>query len=170
MSASSFVDFVDDAPDPIIDCDAWCHTENVEWPATSPYTYVWTIKKYGARKDSICSLESSEFEVPIQKSASLLTKEWRVHLKFLHDSLSIKLNYGGEIDLKAKYKFSILNSNKKRQNFIYSNGIESLGYTGEGSGYKKFIDKSNLSGDLLPDDCLHIVCDITVFAAELCLE
>jgi len=163
---------VDETPDPFIDCDAWCHTENVEWPLPSSYTYVWTIKKFGARKDKTTgSIESSEFDVPIPNNASLVANEWTLHLKFGNDSLFIKLNYNGGIcDLKAKYKLSIVNSKKSRQNFIYSNGIESMSYTLESSGYKKFIDKSNLIGDLLPDDCLHIACDIIVFSAELCLE
>jgi len=168
MSAAT--DYLDKTSDPFIECDAWCQTENVEWSASTPYTFVWTIKRFSARDNNIGdSIESSSFIVPVPSCASLTT-EWKLFLTYEKDFLSVALSYHSDLEVKAKYKFSILNSNKSRQNFLLSKGAETFDQYTNTEGEGKRFAKRNLHGDMLPDGCLHIVCDLALLAADITLS
>jgi len=157
-----------DNPEPIIHCDAWCQTEHVDWPST-PYTFVWTIKKFSTRKSWGCgnSLVSSSFDIPIQNSRRLETS-WRLQMDRDGDFLSLHVNNYSGFEVKARYKCSILDAKKKRKNVMQSNGEELFDSSYSSiSGMKKFVHINGLKGDLLPNDCLHIVCDLSVTGAHL---
>jgi len=156
-----------DNPEQIIDCNGWCQTEFLEWQST-PYTFVWTIKNFSSRSAwGSDALDSNIFYVQVPNSKELTTK-WFLRLESDNSnfwSLHIH-NYTGT-EVKAAYKFSILDSKKVRQNIMHSNGVAlfSSSYSSK-SGFKTFVHRS-LTGDFLPKDCLHIVCDLTVIGAQI---
>jgi len=169
---------LDQTPDPFIDCDAWCRTEKIKWSESTatPYTFVWTINDFRATYDKPeTSIESTTFDVPVPNSGNI-TVRWKLLLKIDGNSLNVELEYCGDFEenfnellegiseMKAKYKFSILDSNRARQHIVHSSEAEEFDYSGSVGGIKKLIEKANLNGELLPNDCLHIVCDITMFA------
>jgi len=172
MSNGTTTNYLVEATSPFIDCDAWCQTEKIEWADSTPYTFVWSIKNFSAREDNPGdSIESASFFVPFPHSSSLYT-EWKLYLKFNIDSLSVMLAYRGEeFMVNAKYKISLLNSNKTRQNIVHSSGVEyfDMDMNCE-TDYKHIIDNRTPSGDLLPNNCLYIVCDLTMFGAETTVE
>jgi len=162
-TASNYLDH----PEQIIDCDGWCQTEFLEWQST-PYTFVWTIKNFSSRSAWGCTaIDSSTFYIPVPNS-SVLTTKWFLRLELENNFWSLHIhNYTG-VEVKAVYKFSILDSNKERQNITHSNGAALFSSTySSKSGFSRFVDRNILKGDMLPNDCLHIVCDLTVIGAKI---
>jgi len=159
-----------DNPVPFIDCDAWCTTKCVEWPSV-PFSFVWTIENikylnFGGPEPSD-SLFSTQFDIPIPNSAKLCTS-WRLKLNLQgwNDGVfySLHLDNCSGFDVKASYKFSILDVNKERQNVFDSKGVQSFKPSSDAStsGTRTFVENGALTGDLLPNDCLHILCELTV--------
>jgi len=155
-----------------MNCDSLCETEYVEWSST-PYTFVWIIRNFSYRKAwgyGNSPLVSTSFDIPIPNNTKFTTS-WRLQLDRDGDFLSLHVNNCNEFEVKAEYKFSILDSNQERQNVIHSEGeavFESS--SSSTSGTRKFVDIQTLRGNLLPFDSLHIACDLTVKGAQLTTE
>jgi len=174
---SAVANYLDlDNSNPFIACDAWCQTEHVDVECPSPYTFVWTIKKFSSRKAWGCgdSIVSTVFDIPVPNSENLITK-WSLKLESDSDSdfLVLQIKNCSEVEVKAMYECSILDENKQQRNVSLSNQAilfgSSNGFSLFGSSprsLKRFVDRKKLTGEMLPNDCLHIVCELTVIGFQ----
>lgn len=157
------------ATPPIIDllapmAENWCYTQ----VKVVKFSYIWTINNF-----SFCREEMGEVIKSSTFSAGVNDKlKWclRVNPKGLDDeskdylSLYLLLVACNKTEVRAKFKFSILNSNREETKAMESQRSYRF-VQGKDWGFKKFIRRDFLmdeSNGLLPEDKLTIFCEVSV--------
>ncbi|XP_064396844.1 speckle-type POZ protein-like A isoform X2 [Halichondria panicea] len=149
--------------------ESWCHTHL----KVHKFSYLWTIDNFSFCKEEIGEvLKSSTFSTGPDDSL-----KWclRVNPRGLDDesrdyiSLYLVLVSGTKAEVRAKFKFSILNKHKEERKAMESQRAYRF-VQGKDWGFKKFIRRDFLFEDgngLLPDDRLTIYCEVSVVADAL---
>ena len=153
---------------PLIDCDSWCRTRG---GPEAKHKFVWTIERFSQRPEKNTeSLDSDIFT--IQGPCNMKT-QWRIRLfpkcesQEVSDYVSVYLRNETEVEVKVRFELSILRSNRSKQCIVktaINDFTDFSAFTGWGAA--KAIKLSNLqrqSSELLPNDSLTIVCDVTIF-------
>jgi len=158
---------------PPIDSESWCRTRTSE---DVKHVFVWTIERFSERPEQNKHfLWSSKFS--IRDSEDQLT-HWKLKLyprgdtNEVTDFLSVYLSNQTEFPVKARYEFTILDSEKRKQNKVKSQYTEFRAKP-DSWGFRKFLHMDTLKnrGTLwLPDDTLTIVCDISIVGQERVLS
>ncbi len=149
--------------------DQWC----VTYAKTDELSFRWTITNFDVTTDEAGAkpLESPQFTCRIPNI------EW--YLRLRHGSVSSSENLslsivqlttaysrGGHnqgIPLRGKVEFSLLNKNGQKE-YSKESQMQELGAKKE-VGFSDFIDKKTLlerKADLLYDNCLKVLCELTV--------
>lgn len=84
--------------------------------------------------------------------------------------LSVYLSNQTDAEVKARYEFTILDGTKNKQNRVKSNFTQFKAKP-DSWGFRKFVDTTSLKSrntpaQWLPNDCLTIVCDVSIIGAE----
>jgi len=158
---------------PPIDSESWCRTRTSE---DVKHTFVWSIERFSERPEQNKSfLWSSKFS--IRDSEDQLT-HWKLKLyprgdtNEVTDFLSVYLSNQTDFPVKARYEFTILDSEKRRQNKVKSQYTEFRAKP-DSWGFRKFLHMDTLknrSTSWTPDDTLTIVCDISIVGQERVLS
>jgi speckle-type POZ protein len=142
----------------------WCYTQ----VKVVKFSYIWTISNF-----SFCREEMGEVLKSSSFSAGANDKlKWclRVNPKGLDEeskdylSLYLLLVSCNKSEVRAKFKFSILNSKREETKAMESQRAYRF-VQGKDWGFKKFIRRDFLMDDsngLLPDDRLTIFCEVSV--------
>lgn len=156
-------------PPPPIDmlspmAENWCYTQ----VKVVKFSYMWTISSF-----SFCREEMGEVLKSSTFSAGVNDKlKWclRVNPKGLDEeskdylSLYLLLVSCNKSEVRAKFKFSILNTKREETKAMESQRAYRF-VQGKDWGFKKFIRRDFLMDDangLLPDDKLTIYCEVSV--------
>ncbi|KAI6206609.1 Protein roadkill [Aphelenchoides besseyi] len=144
--------------------DNWCQTQmNV-----IKFNYMWTINNF-----SYCHEEMGEVLKSSTFGANNNDKlRWclRINPKGLDDeskdylSLYLLLVQSNKPDVRAKFKFSILNADREESKAMESQRAYRF-VQGKDWGFKKFIRRDYLLDDangLLPEDRLSIYCEVSI--------
>jgi len=150
---------------PPIDSESWCRTKVSE---DVKHTFAWTIERFSERQEANGSfLWSSKFS--IRDNDDQLT-QWKLKLYPKGDTpdaagyLSVYLSNQTDMPVKARYEFTILDTSKVRQNKVKSQFTEFKSRP-DSWGFRKFVSAEylrNRGSVWLPDDCLTIVCDVSI--------
>uniref|UniRef100_A0A1I8AJ66 Speckle-type POZ protein n=1 Tax=Steinernema glaseri TaxID=37863 RepID=A0A1I8AJ66_9BILA len=144
----------------------WCHTQ----VKVIKFNYMWTINNF-----SFCREEMGEVLKSSTFSAGSNDKlKWclRINPKGLDEeskdylSLYLLLVQCNKNEVRAKFKFSILNAKREETKAMESQRAYRF-VQGKDWGFKKFIRRDFLldeSNGLLPDDRLSIFCEVSVVA------
>lgn len=144
----------------------WCHTQ----VKVVKFNYMWTINNF-----SFCREEMGEVLKSSAFSAGNNDKlKWclRINPKGLDEesrdylSLYLLLVQCNKSEVRAKFKFSILNAKREETKAMESQRAYRF-VQGKDWGFKKFIRRDFLldeSNGLLPDDRLSIFCEVSVVA------
>jgi len=144
----------------------WCHTQ----VKVVRFNYMWTINNF-----SFCREEMGEVLKSSTFSAGANDKlKWclRINPKGLDEeskdylSLYLLLVQCNKTEVRAKFKFSILNAKREETKAMESQRAYRF-VQGKDWGFKKFIRRDFLldeSNGLLPDDRLSIFCEVSVVA------
>uniref|UniRef100_A0A0N5CB85 Protein roadkill n=1 Tax=Strongyloides papillosus TaxID=174720 RepID=A0A0N5CB85_STREA len=147
-----------------IAAENWCNTQ----VKVIKFNYMWTIDNF-----SFCREEMGEVLKSSSFSAGTNDKlEWclRINPKGLDEeskdylSLYLLLVQCSKSEVRAKFKFSILNEKREETKAMESQRAYRF-VKGKDWGFKKFIRRDFLleeSNGLLPDDKLTIFCEISV--------
>ncbi|XP_060589968.1 speckle-type POZ protein B-like [Ruditapes philippinarum] len=142
----------------------WCYTQ----VKVVKFSYIWTINNF-----SFCREEMGEVLKSSTFSAGANDKlKWclRVNPKGLDEeskdylSLYLLLVSCNKSEVRAKFKFSILNAKREETKAMESQRAYRF-VQGKDWGFKKFIRRDFLMDDvngLLPDDKLTIFCEVSV--------
>jgi len=156
-----------------VDYDTWCRTKVGE---EVKFRFVWTIERFSERPEKNTEgLDSSMFSV---HGPGKMETHWRVRVYpkgcqgndgdgDFSSFLSVFLYNETEIEVKARYQFSILDINKETKHC--TRHFTKIFAPEENWGFNKLIELSSLkseSSPLLPNDSLTIVCDITIIGHE----
>ncbi|GFO00379.1 speckle-type poz protein [Plakobranchus ocellatus] len=154
-------------PPPDVSCpvaDNWCYTQ----VKVIKFSYIWTINNF-----SFCREEMGEVLKSSTFSAGANDKlKWclRVNPKGLDEeskdylSLYLLLVNCNKSEVRAKFKFSILNAKREETKAMESQRAYRF-VQGKDWGFKKFIRRDFLMDEangLLPDDKLTIFCEVSV--------
>jgi len=154
-------------PPPDVSCpvaDNWCYTQ----VKVIKFSYIWTINNF-----SFCREEMGEVLKSSTFSAGANDKlKWclRVNPKGLDEeskdylSLYLLLVSCNKSEVRAKFKFSILNAKREETKAMESQRAYRF-VQGKDWGFKKFIRRDFLMDEangLLPDDKLTIFCEVSV--------
>uniref|UniRef100_A0A8R1HQ34 Speckle-type POZ protein n=1 Tax=Caenorhabditis japonica TaxID=281687 RepID=A0A8R1HQ34_CAEJA len=155
------------ARDPLLPvAENWCHTQ----VKVVKFNYMWTINNF-----SFCREEMGEVLKSSTFSASCNDKlKWclRINPKGLDEesrdylSLYLLLVQCNKSEVRAKFKFSILNAKREETKAMESQRAYRF-VQGKDWGFKKFIRRDFLLDEvngLLPDDRLSIFCEVSVVA------
>jgi len=164
----------EDAPiRPPIESDSWCRTKTTE---DVKNTFAWTIERFSDRQEQNGSfLWSSKFS--IRDGDDQLT-QWKLKLYPKGDTpeacgfLSVYLSNQTDHPVKARYEFTILDSNKTRQNKVKSQFTEFKAKP-DSWGFRKFVGADFLkqrAATWMPKDVLTIVCDVSIVGSEKVLS
>lgn len=144
--------------------DNWCLTQ----VKVNKFSYIWTIENFSyCREDMGESLKSSNFS-----SSADDPLKWclRVNPKGLDEdskdylSVYLLLLTGNKGEVRAKFKFSILNHKREERKAMESQRAYRF-VQGKDWGFKKFIRRDFLldeANGLLPTDKLTIYCEVNV--------
>ncbi|XP_065200076.1 speckle-type POZ protein B-like [Planococcus citri] len=155
---------LNEATPPVV--ENWCYTQL----KVSKFSYMWTINNF-----SFCREEMGEVLKSSVFSAGTNDKlKWclRVNPKGLDEeskdyiSLYLLLVASNKSEIRAKFKFSILNARREETKAMESQRAYRF-VQGKDWGFKKFIRRDFLldeSNGLLPDDKLTIFCEVSVLA------
>lgn len=144
----------------------WCFTQL----KVSKFSFMWTINNF-----SFCREEMGEVLKSSVFSAGTNDKlKWclRINPKGLDEeskdyiSLYLLLMASNKSEVRAKFKFSILNAQREETKAMESQRAYRF-VQGKDWGFKKFIRRDFLldeSNGLLPDDKLTIFCEVSVLA------
>jgi speckle-type POZ protein len=153
-----------DIPTPV--AENWCYTQ----VKVVKFSYMWTINNF-----SFCREEMGEVLKSSTFSAGTNDKlKWclRVNPKGLDEeskdylSLYLLLVSCNKSEVRAKFKFSILNAKREETKAMESQRAYRF-VQGKDWGFKKFIRRDFLldeANGLLPDDKLTIFCEVSVVA------
>ncbi|XP_023336912.1 speckle-type POZ protein A [Eurytemora carolleeae] len=153
-----------DAAPPV--AESWCYTQ----VKVVKFSYMWTISNF-----SFCREEMGEVLKSSTFSAGQNDKlKWclRVNPKGLDEeskeylSLYLLLMSCNKSEVRAKFKFSILNAKREETKAMESQRAYKF-VQGKDWGFKKFIRRDFLMDDangLLPDDKLTLFCEVSVVA------
>merc|ERR1712168_951918 len=142
----------------------WCYTQ----VKVVKFNYMWTISNF-----SFCREEMGEVLKSSTFSAGASDKlKWclRVNPKGLDEeskdylSLYLLLLACNKSEVRAKFKFSILNAKREETKAMQSQKAYRF-VQGKDWGFKKFIRRDSLMTDnngLLPDDTLTVFCEVSV--------
>lgn len=144
----------------------WCHTQ----VKVVKFNYMWTINNFSFCREEMGEvLKSSSFSAgPNDKLKWCL----RINPKGLDEeskdylSLYLLLVQCNKTEVRAKFKFSILNAKREETKAMESQRAYRF-VQGKDWGFKKFIRRDFLldeSNGLLPDDRLSIFCEVSVVA------
>ncbi|KAK6183633.1 speckle-type POZ protein [Patella vulgata] len=154
-------------PPPEVTCpiaENWCYTQ----VKVIKFSYIWTINNF-----SFCREEMGEVLKSSTFSAGANDKlKWclRVNPKGLDEeskeylSLYLLLVSCNKSEVRAKFKFSILNAKREETKAMESQRAYRF-VQGKDWGFKKFIRRDFLMDEangLLPDDKLTIFCEVSV--------
>ncbi|VDM65455.1 unnamed protein product [Strongylus vulgaris] len=152
-------------PDPLMPvAENWCHTQ----VKVVKFNYMWTINNF-----SFCREEMGEVLKSSTFSAGASDKlKWclRINPKGLDEesrdylSLYLLLVQCAKSEVRAKFKFSILNAKREETKAMESQRAYRF-VQGKDWGFKKFIRRDFLldeSNGLLPDDRLSIFCEVSI--------
>lgn len=146
--------------------DSWCFTHL----RVIKFSYMWTIDNFSYCREEIGEvLKSSTFSSGPEDNL-----KWclRVNPRGLDDesrdyiSLYLVLVSGMKPEVRAKFKFSILNNKKEERKAMESQRAYRF-VQGKDWGFKKFIRRDFLfdeANGLLPEDKLTIYCEVSVVA------
>jgi len=146
--------------------ESWCFTQ----VKVVKFSYMWTISNF-----SFCREEMGEVLKSSTFSAGQNDKlKWclRVNPKGLDEeskeylSLYLLLMSCNKSEVRAKFKFSILNAKREETKAMESQRAYKF-VQGKDWGFKKFIRRDFLmdeSNGLLPDDQLSLFCEVSVVA------
>jgi len=149
--------------------ESWCYTQ----VKVVKFSYMWTINNF-----SFCKEEMGEVIKSSTFSAGGNDKlKWclRVNPKGLDEeskeylSLYLLLVSCQKNEVRAKFKFSILNSKREETKAMESQRAYRF-IQGKDWGFKKFIRRDFLLDDqngLLPDDRLTLYCEVSVVAESI---
>ncbi|CAI4231479.1 unnamed protein product [Auanema sp. JU1783] len=147
----------------------WCHTQ----VKVIKFNYMWTINNF-----SFCREEMGEVLKSSTFSAGANDKlKWclRINPKGLDEesrdylSLYLLLVQCNKNEVRAKFKFSILNAKREETKAMESQRAYRF-VQGKDWGFKKFIRRDFLldeTNGLLPDDRLSIFCEVSVVAETI---
>jgi len=163
-SASTSLQTSRDFPWPV--AENWCHTQ----VKVVKFNYMWTINNFSFCREEMGEvLKSSTFSAgPNDKLKWCL----RINPKGLDEeskdylSLYLLLVQCNKNEVRAKFKFSILNAKREETKAMESQRAYRF-VQGKDWGFKKFIRRDFLLDDtngLLPDDRLSIFCEVSVVA------
>jgi len=153
-----------DAAPPV--AESWCYTQ----VKVVKFSYMWTISNF-----SFCREEMGEVLKSSTFSAGQNDKlKWclRVNPKGLDEeskeylSLYLLLMSCNKSEVRAKFKFSILNAKREETKAMESQRAYKF-VQGKDWGFKKFIRRDFLMDEangLLPDDKLTLFCEVSVVA------
>ncbi|XP_035160895.1 speckle-type POZ protein-like isoform X1 [Callithrix jacchus] len=144
--------------------ESWCYTQ----VKVVKFSYMWTINNFSfCREEMGDALKSSTFSSgPSDKMKWCL----RVNPKGLDDeskdylSLYLLLVYCTKNEVRAKFKFSLLNAKREETKAMESQRAYRF-EQGKDWGFKKFIRRDFLldeANGLLPDDKLTLFCEVSV--------
>jgi len=144
----------------------WCHTQ----VKVVKFNYIWTINNFSFCREEMGEvLKSSTFSAgPNDKLKWCL----RINPKGLDEeskdylSLYLLLVQCNKTEVRAKFKFSILNAKREETKAMESQRAYRF-VQGKDWGFKKFIRRDFLldeSNGLLPEDRLSIFCEVSVVA------
>lgn len=168
-SSSMAVSRVPSPPPPEVNtpvAENWCYTQ----VKVVKFSYMWTINNF-----SFCREEMGEVLKSSTFSAGANDKlKWclRVNPKGLDEeskdylSLYLLLVSCNKSEVRAKFKFSILNAKREETKAMESQRAYRF-VQGKDWGFKKFIRRDFLldeANGLLPDDKLTIFCEVSVVA------
>ena len=160
--------------------DSWCRTKDGE---EVKFRFAWTIEKFSERPEKQGEfIFSSKFTVQGPDNTKTLWK-LQVYPKGsgnvgAKNHLSIFLLTENEIEVKTRFQLSILDRNKNSKNTCSTHKKfgkkSSVNPTNPSNainnwGFPKVIELSSLrsqSSQLLPNDSLTIVCDLTIIGPE----
>lgn len=146
--------------------ESWCYTQ----VKVIKFSYMWTINNF-----SFCREETSEVLKSSTFSAGTNDKlKWclRVNPRGLDEeskdylSLYLLLVSCNKSEVRAKFKFSILNAKREETKAMESQRSYRF-VQGKDWGFKKFIRRDFLldeANGLLPDDKLTLYCEVSVIA------
>ncbi|KAI6176753.1 Protein roadkill [Aphelenchoides bicaudatus] len=145
--------------------DFWCVTQmNV-----LKFNYVWSVHNFSIFHDDFGELKSSTFGMDSKEKLRFCL---RINPKGLDDesreylSLYLLLVQSNKADIRAKFKFSILNADKEESRAMESQRFYRF-IQGKDWGFKKFIRRDFLldeANGLLTDDKLMIYCEVSIVA------
>jgi len=158
-----------DLKDSPIECDGWCITEKNK---SISYKFVWTIEQFSGlfpHGQSTIHYQHQNIESSDFKYKDGLTHDERIwKLKLYPNGTNgnglvtvclISTYPGRSQNVTAKYEISILDNNKNKQNTIQGNQVFNAG---QSKTLQYSVPRNQLnSHNLLPDDTLTIVCEIS---------
>ncbi|XP_067927872.1 speckle-type POZ protein B-like isoform X2 [Watersipora subatra] len=163
--SSSSRSFTPPPPDmPCPTAENWCYTQ----VKVVKFSYMWTINNFSFCREEMGEvLRSSCFAAGVNDKL-----KWclRVNPKGLDEeskdylSLYLLLVACNKTEVRAKFKFSILNAKREETKAMESQRAYRF-VTGKDWGFKKFIRRDFLLDEvngLLPDDKLTIFCEVSV--------
>lgn len=146
--------------------ESWCYTQ----VKIVKFSYMWTINNFSYSREEMGEvLKSSSFSAGTNDKL-----KWclRVNPKGLDEeskeylSLYLLLVSCNKSEVRAKFKFSILNSRREETKAMESQRAYRF-VQGKDWGFKKFIRRDFLldeANGLLPDDKLTLYCEVSVVA------
>jgi len=161
----------DSSLQPPIESESWCRTRVGE---DIKHTFVWTIERFSERQEQNSQfLWSSKFTI---RGPDDMVTHWKMKLYPKGDTpeaqgyLSVYLSNQTDAEVKARYEFTILDGTKNKQNRVKSNFTQFKAKP-DSWGFRKFVDTTSLKSrntpaQWLPNDCLTIVCDVSIIGAE----
>lgn len=163
------------SPPPVVNevnspnAESWCFTQ----VKVIKFSYMWTINNFSFCKEEIGEvLKSSTFSAGANDKL-----KWclRINPKGLDEeskdylSLYLLLASCNKSEVRAKFKFSILNAKREEVKIMESQRAYKF-IQGKDWGFKKFVKRDFLldeSNGLLPDDKLTIYCEVNVVADSI---
>ncbi|GMS89137.1 hypothetical protein PENTCL1PPCAC_11312, partial [Pristionchus entomophagus] len=144
----------------------WCHTQ----VKVIKFNYMWTINNFSfcreemgevLKSSTFCAGVNDKLKWCLRINPKGLDEESRDYL-----SLYLLLMQCNKNEVRAKFKFSILNAKREETKAMESQRAYRF-VQGKDWGFKKFIRRDFLldeSNGLLPDDRLSIFCEVSVVA------
>ncbi|KAG9508484.1 Protein roadkill, partial [Fragariocoptes setiger] len=154
--------------------ESWCHTQ----VKVVKFSYMWTIHNFSfCREEMGETLKSSTFSAGANDKLKWclrinprgLDDESKEYLSLYLLLSSISSKQEREKEVKAKFKFSILNAKREEVKIMESQRAYKF-VQGKDWGFKKFVKRDFLldeSNGLLPDDKLTIYCEVNVVAESV---
>jgi len=151
--------------------EQWCRTTSGD---TTETTFTWTIEDFASKTEKVGEkMSSSIFRA---KKPNGKTSSWNLDLYPKGDStkpnnhLSIYLNNCDDFPMKAKFRFSILDSSSKKFNPMQSTHL--FDSSNPIWGFRKCVLRQSIINNtcLLPGGHLTIVCELTVYGTAKILS
>ena len=156
---------------PPVDCDSWCRTRN---GVEAKYKFVWTIERFSQRQEK--NTESLYSDIFTIQGPGNMKTQWKIRLfpKGLRpeasEYLAVSLCNETGAEVNAGFELSILDSNETNQYSLKAikQFASKTSNTGKawGNGLIALSRLQSQSSELLQNDSLTIVCNVTIFGPE----